>query len=124
MSGQATAVRKNILLVDDQQEVREVIRVLLDLDEHTVTEAGNGQEALAQFRPGAFDLVITDFKMPLMSGHELATNLRQLAPAQRILMVTGSATQTGFSAESVDAVLNKPFRLEDLRRAIADVLVA
>jgi CheY-like chemotaxis protein len=124
MPEQATATRKNILLVDDQQEVREVIKVLLDIDEHTVTEAGNGQEALARFQPGVFDLVITDFKMPQMSGHELATSLKQLAPAQPILMVTGSAAQCGFSADSVDAVLNKPFRLDELRQAIASVLIA
>ena len=96
--------------------------MMLDMDEHIVTEAGNGQEALDLFAPERFDLVITDYVMPLMKGDELARNIKRLAPSEPILMITGSATELGGIRASVDAVLNKPFAFEDLRQAVAQLL--
>jgi CheY-like chemotaxis protein len=113
---------KRILLADDQPEVREMTRLMLRMDEHIVTEAGNGQEALDLFTPGRFDLVITDYVMPMMKGDELARNIKRLAPAEPILMITGSAGELGGVRASVDAVLNKPFGFEDLRQAMAQLL--
>jgi CheY-like chemotaxis protein len=59
--------------------------------------------------------------MPLMKGDELARNIKKLAPAEPILMITGSAAQFDGSQASADAVLNKPFGLEELRRAVAQL---
>ena len=111
-----------ILLADDQQEVREMIKLMLGIDQHIVTEAGNGREALDLFTPGRFDLVITDYVMPLMKCDELARNIKRLAPSEPILMITGSAEELGSISASVDAVLNKPFGFEDLRQAVAQLL--
>jgi CheY-like chemotaxis protein len=113
---------KRILLADDQQEVREMTKLMLDMDEHIVTEAGNGREALDLFAPGRFDLVITDYYMPLMKGDELARNIKRLAPAEPILMITGSAEEDGGIRASVDAFINKPFGLQDLRQVMAQLL--
>jgi len=117
----ATVSRKRILLADDQQEVRETVKMLLDIDEHTVTQAADGREALALFTPGRFDLVITDYLMPGMRGDELASHLRQLAPMQPILIITGSAQSAGGLNSAADAILEKPFALYELRRAIAEL---
>ena len=113
---------KRILLADDQQEVREMTKLMLGMDGHIVTEAVNGREALDLFAPGRFDLVITDYLMPVMKGDELARNIKWLAPSEPILMITGSAGELGGIQMSVDAVLNKPFGFEDLRQAVAQVL--
>ena len=115
-------LRKRILLVDDQQPVREAIRLLLGLDEHKVVEASSGAEALELFRRDCFDLVITDFEMPRMKGNELATRIKQLVPAQPIIMITAYAEQLGDSNNPVDAILTKPFQLDDLRQAMARLL--
>lgn len=115
-------LRKRILLVDDQQPVREAIHLLLGLDEHKVVEASSGAEALELFRRDCFDLVITDFEMPRMKGSELATRIKQLVPAQPIIMITAYAEQLGDSNNPVDAILNKPFHLEDLRQEMARLL--
>ena len=114
--------RKRILLVDDQQSVREAISLLLSLDEHTVIEAGNGVEALDLFRRDQFDLVITDFEMPKMKGNELAARIKQISPAQPILIITAYVEKLGDSDNPVDAILNKPFELQALRRVMADFL--
>ena len=95
---------------------------MLEMDEHIVTEAGNGREALDLFTPGRFDLVITDYLMPLMKGDELARNIKRLAPSEPILMITGSAGELDGLQVSADAVLKKPFGLEDLRQAVAQLL--
>jgi CheY-like chemotaxis protein len=113
---------KRILLVDDEQSVRQTIKLLLHLDQHTVTEAKDGREALDLFAQEAFDLVITDFSMPRMQGNELAVRIRQLVPAQPIVMITAYAATLGTAENPVDAVLNKPFGFQDLRQIISKVL--
>ena len=114
--------RKRILMVDDQPSVREAIALLLSLDEHIIVEAADGAEALTLFKQGQFDLVITDFEMPQMKGDELATRIKQARPAQPVLMITAYAEQLRRSDSPVDALLEKPFHLEDLRRVIAELL--
>jgi CheY-like chemotaxis protein len=122
MSEPARVSGKRILLADDQPDVRETVRLLLGMDEHTVAEAANGREALELFEPNRFDLVITDYAMPVMRGDELAANIKHLAPSQPILMITGSAELYGGCAAPVDGCLSKPFGFEDLRRAIAELV--
>jgi CheY-like chemotaxis protein len=115
---------KRILLVDDESSVRGAFRMMLEIDEHTVTEANNGAEALDLFTKGQFDLVITDFEMPVMKGNELAVRIKRLAPARPILMITAYGKELGDSENPVDAILNKPFTLDQLSRAITKLLHA
>ena len=122
MTEPGKVLRKRILLADDQQEVREVTKLMLGIDEHIVTVAASGREALDLFTPDRFDLVITDYVMPLMKGDELARNIKRLAPSEPILMITGSAEELGGVRGSVDAILNKPFGFKDLRQAVAQLL--
>ena len=122
MSEPAKVSGKRILLADDQSEVRETVRLLLGMDGHSVAEAANGQEALGLFAPNRYDLVITDYAMPVMRGDELATNIKHVAPSQPILMITGSAELYGGCAAPVDGYLHKPFGCEELRRAVAELV--
>ena len=113
---------KRILLVDDESSVRGCFRMILEIDGHTVTEANNGAEALDLFTESRFDLVATDFEMPVMKGDELAVRIKQRAPKQPVLMITAYGKQLGDSENPVDGILNKPFTLDNLRGAIAKVL--
>ena len=113
---------KRILLADDEQPVRDALKLLLQIDEHIVSEASNGQEALNLYAPERFDLVITDLEMPVIRGNELAVAIKRQAPAQRILMITAFAGKIGDRENPVDALLDKPFTFEDLREAIARLL--
>jgi CheY-like chemotaxis protein len=116
-------VRGNrILLVDDEPSVRGMLCMMLNLDGHSVTEADDGAEALDLFTKGQFDLVATDFEMPVMKGNELAVRIKKLAPKQPILMITGCEKELGDSENLVDGILNKPFTLDNLRGAIAKLL--
>jgi two-component system, cell cycle response regulator CpdR len=113
---------KRILLVDDEASVRGSFRMMLEIDDHVVTEANNGAEAMDLFATGQFDLVTTDFEMPFIKGDELALRIKQLAPKQPILMITAYGKYLGDSENPVDSILNKPIQLDDLRRAIAKIL--
>jgi CheY-like chemotaxis protein len=109
---------KNILLVEDDEAVRETIRLLLSIDRHTVTEAASGHEALQLFTGSSYDLVITDYLMPEMLGDELAHNIKSIAPRQPILMVTAYLERLVEAGKPADAVRGKPFSVEELRRAM------
>jgi CheY-like chemotaxis protein len=113
---------KRILLVDDEPGVRGLFRMILELDDHTVTEANNGAEALDLFTKGQFDLVATDFEMPVMKGNELAVRIKDLAPRQPVLMITAYERELGDPENPVDSILIKPFTLDALRGAIGMLL--
>jgi two-component system, cell cycle response regulator CpdR len=110
--------------VDDEASVRGAFRMMLEIDDHIVTEASNGAEALDIFTKGQFDLVITDFEMPVMKGNELAVRVKSLAPKCPILMITAYGKALGDSDNPVDAILNKPFTLDQLSGAIAKLIPA
>ena len=112
---------KRLLLVDDDGGVREMLRTALSLDPCTVVEANNGAEALGLFRNGPFDLVIVDFELPFLKGDELALRIKQLAPQQPILMLTGHDCRSSLT-NPVDALLRKPVALSRLREVIPGLL--
>ena len=114
-------IRKNILVVDDDPATRESIKLLLDIDRHLVTVASNGTEALELFRKWGFDLVITDYLMPGMLGDELAKRIRCFTPSQPILMVTAYVEKLIAAGQPSDSMLNKPWSVDELRRAVARV---
>lgn len=113
---------KRILLADDEPDVREAIKLLLGVDEHTVVGAADGAEALDLFARQQFDLVITDYEMPKLNGDALAFNIKRLSPAQPIIMITAYPGKLDAAQSPADVVLSKPFEFADLRRAIARLL--
>ncbi len=119
---ESRVLHKRILLADDERGVREAIKYLLRVDDHVVTEADNGAEALEQFRREQFDLVITDYIMPHMRGDELAANIKTLAPRQPVLMISAYAEQLAGGSAHVDGLLRKPFTFHELRTTIARLL--
>ena len=124
LSAKPVVVRgRRILLVEDQESVRAALRMMLELDGHQVTEAGNGAEGLNSFTAGQFDLVITDFEMPVMKGNMLAANIKRLAPGLPILMITASPLARRNADNPVDALLDKPFHVPELRGALGKLLL-
>jgi CheY-like chemotaxis protein len=101
--------------------VRTVITKLLNLHGHTVRQAASGPEALDLVASDAPDIVFTDYGMPEMCGAELAKQLRAQAPSLPIVLISGD-TETGDAVPFVDAIIDKPFKLDDLESAIQDLL--
>lgn len=115
---------KRILVVDDEPFVCDAVKMMLEFDGHTVATASTGKQALELFQKRKFDLVITDWKMPEMSGDQLADRIKQIAPQQSVVMITAHAEMlhnADVSMKNIDAIVPKPFLQEDLRSAIAKV---
>lgn len=117
-------VGRRVLLVDDDAPVREVAASMLRALGCAVTEAGSGGAALDQLERsgGAFDLLIADFAMPGMNGAELVKTAAKRWPAIPALFVTGFADLTAIADVSEDRIVQKPFRDDDLRRKICQLL--
>jgi len=114
-----------ILIVEDEPAVRQLLQELLQQDLHTVIAVGDGRTALTAFEAEAFDLVITDYAMPGMSGKELAKELKSRQPTLPVIMVSGFGdliSGTTGCPEAVDILLSKPVGLNDLRQAVIKAL--
>jgi len=111
--------------VDDEPFVCDAVKMMLTFDGHEVYTANSAREALDVFEKDKFDLVITDFAMPVMKGDELAVAIKERAPGQPVIMITAYAEMletSGNPLSGVDRMISKPFLLDDLREAIAAVL--
>jgi CheY-like chemotaxis protein len=116
--------QRRILVVDDEPFVCDAVRMMQAFDGHTEETASSGKDALAMFDKSKFDLVITDFAMPLMKGDELAMEIKARNPEQPIVMITAYAEMllaSGTPIPGVDLIISKPFLLENLREAISRV---
>ncbi len=116
-----------ILLVDDEDVVRQVVSRMLIRLGYAVTALGSGPEAIELYRddPSRFDLVILDMIMPEMGGFELFRALKALNPEIKAVLSTGYATQDAAQrvmAEGMAAFIQKPYESARLGRIIADVL--
>lgn len=116
-------MKLRILVVDDEPSVGDAVKMMLNFDGHDVEAINNSREALARFKAERFDLVFTDYAMPGMNGNELAAAIKAEAPGQPIVMITAYA-ETVPQSPSVDFVIGKPFRLQQLRDAITQVMPA
>jgi signal transduction histidine kinase/ActR/RegA family two-component response regulator len=114
-----------VLVVEDEDRVREALAGYLVEDGHTVESAINGREGLQKFHAGWFDLVVTDRAMPEMGGDELAVAVKQAARNTPVLMVTGFGDvmqAQGERPHGVDAVISKPVTISALRAAVVMVM--
>lgn len=112
---------KKILVVDDEPFVCDAVKMMLEFDGHKVVAAANGKNALELFDREPFDVVITDYKMPGMTGDELALALKARVPDQPIIMLTAHAEMIKTEAvplTGVDQLVSKPFQFDELREAI------
>lgn len=116
--------RMRVLVVEDEEAAAGYIRMVLsDMGVSCVTSAANGQEALERFaeEEDAFDLVISDWMMPRMSGIDLLKQVRSTHPSLPFLMVTALATQPAVEeamAHAVTAYIAKPFPPEQLEEKV------
>jgi CheY-like chemotaxis protein len=114
-----------ILITEDEHTLRMFVARALRLDGHETYEAGDGAEGLEKLSEDSFDLLLSDIRMPVMDGIELAHQASAQFPEMKILLMTGYAEQReradDLLAKIVD-VVEKPFALPDIRKAVAMAL--
>ena len=117
------AERLTVLLVDDDNDVREVAAAMIEEIGYDVVAADGGEAALKALESGHFAMMMTDVAMPGMSGVELARKVRTLAPDLPIVFASGYADVHTFGAELADeVVLKKPFRMTEVAARLAGAL--
>jgi len=118
-----------VLIADDEESMRLLVARAIAMDGHDIVTAEDGAEALdiIMREDGAFDLLLTDIKMPVMDGIALALAVARDFPRLTILLMTGFADQRE-RASGLDAIVHdvvtKPFAVADIRTAVADALAA
>jgi CheY-like chemotaxis protein len=115
--------RSRILVVDDDDDVRQIAAALLEEIGYEVASAESGEAALAMLKPGAFALMITDVAMPGMNGVQLARQVRTRDPKLPIVFASGYADLQTFGAElEHEQLLKKPFRITDVAARVGAAL--
>lgn len=116
-----------ILLVDDEASVRSFLKRGLELDGHVIETACDGEDGLDTLmaQKGAFDLLLTDVRMPLMDGIALAQAAQDQWPTMPILIMTGYTDQheRAQSLENLAGIILKPFTLGELRIQVSRALL-
>jgi PAS domain S-box-containing protein len=114
-----------ILVVEDEPVLCEQLRAILSIDRHDVRVCGGGPEGLEALEGDDYDLVITDLGMPDVDGWEIARAAKARRPETRVALVTGWAGEVADRADlvqrGVDTVISKPYRIQTIRDAVAEV---
>jgi response regulator RpfG family c-di-GMP phosphodiesterase len=117
---------KKVLIVDDEPHICDILEKFLKKKGYDVVRSGDGKDALAVVKNDAVDLVVTDIKMPGMSGVELLQEIRKYNSSIPVLITTGFPTlDTAIEALKLGAYdyLTKPFHLEEIGEKIQRALV-
>jgi PAS domain S-box-containing protein len=120
----ALARTASVLVVDDDQRVREALVGMLSSAGYRTDHAGSGREALEKLEHNRFDLVFTDLSMPEMDGWAVAGEVRRRWPNVKVVMITGHPVPetVDLNRNLVNQVMFKPIRFDDLSSMMSQVL--
>ncbi|MBN2227502.1 MAG: response regulator [candidate division Zixibacteria bacterium] len=119
----AELIAKTILVVDDEEVMREFLFEVLE--DFEVEKASDGDEAITILRHRHFDLVITDMKMPRVTGEEVVKFVRETHPDSKVIVISGYSSLHSVSSTvgyGIDAFLSKPFTINQLRLEVDKAL--
>jgi len=116
---------EHLLIVDDDGEMRDLLRKVLEKEGYRVSVAGDGRDALAVLARGAFDLVVTDMLMPYDGGLELLETLHDIHPTLPVIIVTAFGDWHSYTRAlelGAAAFISKPLRMSELIAAVHNAL--
>jgi len=110
--------KKRILVVDDELSIREFFSILLEKENYDCTLAASGKEALKILKKNSFDMIISDIKMPSMTGIELLREVMNINPNMIMVMITAYASaESAVEAMKLGAYdyIIKPFKVDEIK---------
>jgi signal transduction histidine kinase/ActR/RegA family two-component response regulator len=114
-----------ILVIDDEDSVRDILSRMLKTKGHQVVVASNGEEGIEQFRSQPFDLVFTDLGMPKISGWEVGKTIKGINPKIPIAMITGWGMELDrekMSESGIDLIVSKPFNFDQVIHLVSEAM--
>jgi YesN/AraC family two-component response regulator len=115
-------VTKNILIVDDEEVMREFLSEILE--DYVITKASNGEEAIEKIKEEKYGLIITDMKMPGMSGEDVVKFARKICPDIKIIVISGYSSLSSVNntvGYGISAFLSKPFTIKQIRAEVEKI---
>ena len=118
----------HILVIDDEVQIRDVLRTVLERVGYQVTEAGDGNEGLQIYAEGGIDLVVTDIIMPEKGGIDTIMDLRRDFPGVKVIAISGGGMCGDVSyldmalGVGADRAIGKPFVLDDFLESVEELL--
>jgi CheY-like chemotaxis protein len=105
-----------VLVIDDDSGIRDSLAACLEAEGFRVATAANGALGLEQVQADRPDVVLVDLIMPVMNGHQFVARLREnpATAALRVVLMTGATPRPGLPLPKADALLPKPFEIEEL----------
>jgi DNA-binding response OmpR family regulator len=125
----ASETRLTVLVVDDEEDLRDIIRRMLQRRGFDTLIAGDSQEAIAVLRdhPGKIDILVTDLGLPGVSGGELSRTATEVRPDMRVIYISGLPKDMAVSEGLIDEdalLVKKPFSSDSLLAALRSVAAA
>jgi signal transduction histidine kinase/ActR/RegA family two-component response regulator/uncharacterized protein YigA (DUF484 family) len=114
-----------ILVIDDEDSVRDILSRMLKTKGHQVVVASNGEEGIERFRSESFDLVFTDLGMPKLSGWEVGKTIKGINPRVPIAMITGWGVELDrekLSESGIDLIVSKPFNFDQVIHLVSEAM--
>ncbi len=114
-----------ILVIDDEDSVRDILSRILKTKGHQVVVASNGEEGIERFRSEPFDLVFTDLGMPKLSGWEVGKTIKGMNPKVPVAMITGWGVELDrekLSESGIDLIVSKPFNFDQVIRLVSEAM--
>ena len=115
----------SILVVDDESSMRQLLEIALSKEGYRVTAAHSGENAITRLKKDSYDLVISDIRMPDMTGVEVLRYVKELNSEIPVIMITAYAsTETAVEALRLGAYdyVTKPFKIEELKNTVSNAL--
>ena len=118
---------EHVLVVDDENTIRDLLKQLLELNNYRVTTASNGQEALEIYKTtgATIDLVITDLGLPIMNGRQLGEAIKAINPNAKMLIATGFVNQDEYATLMEIGfleIIRKPFDIRNILEVVKKTL--
>jgi len=115
--------KANILVIEDEEDIRELITDILEMNGLEVEGASSGSQGITLFKKKQFDLVFTDLGMPGMSGWQVAKEIKTIDNKTPVALITGwqiPLKNAEMKEKGVDLYINKPFKVDQLLRLVQD----
>lgn len=121
-----STMKRTILVIEDEKTVSDLICCILQRSGYHTTTAATGAEAVSIMQEinDAIDLIIIDYNLPDIAGHEMINRVESMVPKGRIIVTSGYLPEMlkGVNSERVQGFLQKPFNISQVRKQVADVL--
>jgi two-component system, NtrC family, response regulator PilR len=116
---------RKVLIVDDNPNMSSLLSEMLEVFECESARAGDGPEAIEKIEQDDYDLVITDMRMPKMSGLELLQKIKEKRPDMPVVVISGYALDdegNDILSGQADGFLSKPFKMSDIEQLLSQVV--